>query len=151
MITNLGAIRRAHAQLIRDTKAATLKASIGAANHGIRWSRSYAGYSHRTGTLKRATRKRIVRLKSGARVILQNTAKHAHFIEHGTRPHWIYPRRPGGRLVFWWDKTGRVMHLRRVWHPGTRPYRFLHNATHQASLRFGTLIAPELAKAAARF
>jgi hypothetical protein len=38
--------------------------------------------------------------------------------EKGTRPHPIFPRRPGGKLVFYWPRVGQVVHLARVRHPG---------------------------------
>lgn len=46
----------------------------------------------------------------------------------GTQPHPIDPRRPGGFLVFWSGREGRVIYARHVDHPGTRPNRFLVNA-----------------------
>lgn len=44
--------------------------------------------------------------------------------DRGARPHVIRPRRPGGMLVFYWPKVGRVVHLRKVNHPGNRPQRW---------------------------
>lgn len=43
----------------------------------------------------------------------------------GTAAHVIYPRKPGGRLVFYWAKAGRVVFARKVSHPGTSPNRYL--------------------------
>jgi len=37
----------------------------------------------------------------------------------------IRPRRPGGRLRFWWAKMGQIVYLRRVNHPGSRSNPFL--------------------------
>lgn len=51
--------------------------------------------------------------------------KYAGWMEHGTRPHMIYPKKPGGFLVFHWPKAGRVVFLRSVRHPGTPAYRYL--------------------------
>lgn len=41
----------------------------------------------------------------------------------GTPRHWIYPKKPGGRLVFFWPSPNgpnAVVHLPRVNHPGYR-------------------------------
>jgi hypothetical protein len=54
-----------------------------------------------------------------------STLKYAGWMEHGTRPHVIRPKRPGGLLVFFWPKAGRTVFLRSVNHPGTRPYHYL--------------------------
>ena len=53
-------------------------------------------------------------------------AEHASFQDQGTKgPYTILPRRPGGLLVFFWPKVGRVVALRRVRHPGIqRPSKF---------------------------
>lgn len=50
-------------------------------------------------------------------------APHGVFIEAGTRPHVITPRRPGG-LLRWESPPGTVHWAKRVQHPGTRPYPF---------------------------
>ena len=41
----------------------------------------------------------------------------ASIIEHGTRPHFIYPHKPNG-VLRWEDEDG-VHFARWVWHPGT--------------------------------
>lgn len=41
----------------------------------------------------------------------------------GTWPHWIFPRNPSGVLRF--ASRGMVVYARRVWHPGTKPNKFL--------------------------
>lgn len=53
-------------------------------------------------------------------------AEHASFQDQGTKgPYTILPRRPGGLLVFFWPRVGRVVALRRVRHPGIQnPSRF---------------------------
>ena len=49
----------------------------------------------------------------------------AIYSERGTKPHKIYPRTAGGRLVFYWAKVGRVVRLRSVNHPGQRAQLWL--------------------------
>ena len=51
--------------------------------------------------------------------------EHAKFVIHGTAPHVIKPRKPGGRLRFFWFKKGRWAVFRHVNHPGTAANDFL--------------------------
>jgi hypothetical protein len=51
--------------------------------------------------------------------------KQVVFIIHGTRPHVIRPKKPGGMLKFYWWRKGRVVHFRRVHHPGTVENNFM--------------------------
>jgi len=48
------------------------------------------------------------------------------YVEFGTRPHVIRPKRPGGMLR-WEDQTG-VHYALKVHHPGTRPQPFMRPA-----------------------
>jgi hypothetical protein len=68
-----------------------------------------------------------VRKGSGRRVLYGNDgdAWYAPLIEWGTRPHAIVPVRAS--VLRWEDATG-VHYARRVWHPGTRPYRVMSGA-----------------------
>lgn len=49
-----------------------------------------------------------------------NIAPHAHFLEHGTAPHFIFPKKEGG--VLRWESGGEVHFARWVIHPGTKAY-----------------------------
>lgn len=60
------------------------------------------------------------------------TARHALWMEHGTKPHVIRPKKPGGLLVFYWAKMGRKVFLRSVNHPGTKPHRYLEKGLSRA-------------------
>ena len=55
----------------------------------------------------------------------------AYLHHEGTRPHVIVPRR-ASVLVFWSNKSGRVIYNRRVLHPGTGPNRYLTDNLHLA-------------------
>lgn len=58
--------------------------------------------------------------------------KHAIYVHKGTPPHVIRARRPGGRLVFFWHKVGRVVKPQKVNHPGTMANPFLERALRRA-------------------
>jgi phage gpG-like protein len=48
--------------------------------------------------------------------------------EFGSRPHRIYPKRPGGMLNFYWERLGQDVTLPFVRHPGTPEQPFLRPA-----------------------
>lgn len=54
----------------------------------------------------------------------------AIFVTGGTRPHMIFPRRPGGVLRF--TVSGQVVYARFVNHPGNKPNPFLKDALRAA-------------------
>lgn len=55
-------------------------------------------------------------------------AKHAIYVELGSRPHEIRPRR--AKALRFTIGT-RVVFAKRVWHPGTAPTRFLSGAVNE--------------------
>lgn len=76
-----------------------------------------------------------VRVPGGWRTRVTNTAAQASYLENGTRPHVILPRR-GTYLVFP-GRDGRLVFARQVNHPGTRPYRVLTDALRIGIRRAG--------------
>jgi len=56
------------------------------------------------------------------------SAPYAVFVNEGTAPHEILPKRAGGLLRFYWPKIGAWVALPRVWHPGTYPAGFVTRA-----------------------
>jgi hypothetical protein len=46
------------------------------------------------------------------------------FVHEGTVPHLILPKN-GKHLVFYWGRAGRVVYLKQVHHPGSKPNRWL--------------------------
>lgn len=54
---------------------------------------------------------------------------YAAYVNDGTRPHVIRPKRRGGRLRF--NVGGRVVYARVVNHPGTRARPFLDRALRE--------------------
>lgn len=67
-------------------------------------------------------------ISSPARTARDN-APYGLFMEVGTRPHIIRPKRPDGWLR-WIDRDGRVRFAKVVHHPGTRPYAYLRRALY---------------------
>lgn len=54
-------------------------------------------------------------------------------LEYGSDPHTIEPVN-GPSLVFFWGKVGRVVHAKKVNHPGTRPYSMMALARVRANV-----------------
>jgi hypothetical protein len=61
-------------------------------------------------------------------------AGYAIYMERGTRPHVITPRNPNGYMVFYWARVGHVVHRKKVFHPGTRPYFWAERGLREAFL-----------------
>lgn len=66
---------------------------------------------------------------NGLRLRIKNRAKHATYIEAGTRAHVIVPRT--ARVLHWKDASGDHF-ATLVHHPGTRAYRILERAVRRA-------------------
>lgn len=82
----------------------------------------------RTGAMAAGIHWTPGRNRMGLTATIGTPARYAAIMELGSRPHEILPKRTGGLLVFFWPKVGHVVHLPRVWHPGTRAYLFLTKA-----------------------
>lgn len=81
--------------------------------------------TRRPGTLRDSIVKRVMSDSQGFYVAVIATDEIALWHHEGTRPHVI---NGNPFLVFYWPKVGKVVYLRRVNHPGTRPNRFLVDA-----------------------
>lgn len=75
-----------------------------------------------SGDLRRSL---SVRVESG-RVLVGPTAPYAGYVEFGTAPHEIRPKKQGGVLVF--TAGGQKVYARVVKHPGTKPQPFVQPA-----------------------
>ena len=84
-------------------------------------------------------------------MIIRNTAPHASFIEHGTKPHVIRARRVNFLRFEWPRGSGNIVFRRAVYHPGNRAYRFLWDATTESFRVFGFLLAADMQRVAQRF
>lgn len=91
--------------------------------------------SRRPGTLRDSIVKRVV--DRGGELVVQVGSEDPIALWHheGTQPHVIVPRR-ARRLVFWSARSQRVIYAKRVFHPGTRPNRYLLNAVRVLRSRY---------------
>ena len=91
----------------------------------------------RTGFLRRNIIWRVEGLTG--RVVSQ--APYSAFVEFGTRPHMIFPRRARA-LRF--EVGGQVVFARYVRHPGTRGQFFMRRALHDALNRLSEFVRARL-------
>lgn len=83
------------------------------------------------GSMKAGIRVSIQRGPGGDfRGVIRSTHPASIYVLNGTRPHRIFPRRPGGVLRF--TVGGRVVYARYVNHPGTKAQPFLQQALRAA-------------------
>ena len=76
----------------------------------------------KTGELARSIRFRSFKKgegRLGFRVYAQEPLM--SFVQLGTKPHVIRPKRPGYPLRFFWPRVGKMVHFMSVNHPGTKP------------------------------
>lgn len=79
---------------------------------------------------------------SGGKVIIgpdETIAPYAGFVEFGTQPHDIKPKKPGGVLVF--TMNGKKVVTRLVHHPGTQPQPYVVPAFEAWVDSLGTMAA----------
>jgi HK97 gp10 family phage protein len=69
----------------------------------------------------------------------ETSAPYAGYVEFGTKPHVIVPKKPGGVLVF--HVGGRKVFTRRVHHPGSRPHPYVMPAFQSWVDSLGTMAA----------
>lgn len=147
---NVGQARNAHSRFLHKVVTAIDAEAEQAGVFGRLHVRAHAGFKHRTGQTAAATTHTVRKGRGSWTVALQNRAKHAAALDLGARPHVIAARR-APFLVFWWPKLRRLMALRKVNHPGNRPYRFLYRATHAAFRVFAKGATSALERIASQF
>jgi hypothetical protein len=86
-------------------------------------NKARAQVGKKTGALARSIGMSVSGATYGVKLSVYARDKKAFKHHEGTRPHVIYPKNPGGVLIF--GKGGRVIKTKRVMHPGTKPNRFL--------------------------
>lgn len=71
-----------------------------------------------TGRLSSSLRLRYTYTRDSVTAVIYSPLDHAGMAEGGTRRHPIMPRRPGGKLRFYWRKTAMIHYFAHVDHPG---------------------------------
>jgi HK97 gp10 family phage protein len=99
----------------QESQITTQQVLIQSANHIL--AEIEARVPVKTGTLRRSL---AIKVETNKVTIGPNEAQapYAGYVEFGTKPHVIKPKKPGGYLVF--TIGGRKIFARQVRHPGTR-------------------------------
>ncbi len=126
---DLAQIKRAHADLIRQTEKAVDRETEEAGRFAENYVHAHPTFTPRTGKLQDSTGHKVLRLSSGRILRITNKAKYAAAIDQGSKAHLIVARRASALRFMW---KGQLMFRRWVWHPGTRPRKFLWRATFAA-------------------
>lgn len=79
-----------------------------------------------TGAYKAGFVTTTIRGAGTFRIVVANIDRKATWIENGTPPHLILPRR--ATILRFTSRSGGVVFARQVNHPGTKPYRILATA-----------------------
>lgn len=120
------------------------KSGLAAAASAI-CSQAKALAPRRTGHLKHSISQSVYPIVGGMKAVIGTNVHYARYVEEGTKPHPIVPKRAGGvlrwvvgnRLVY--NKKGRInkkaskqsflyAFARKVNHPGTKPQPYLSRA-----------------------
>lgn len=86
-------------------------------------------------------KKIILSIYSSARDILE-------YVVQGTRPHPIFPKKPGGLLAFYWARKEKSVIVSSVQHPGTIANRFQERAYEKAEPELDVLLRKAAGKTA---
>ena len=131
MITNLDEVHRAHEHFLAGNARLIVEAETTAGRHALNYVHSYSTFTRRTGKLQDRTRYRIVRTSGGRILRLANPLPYAAAIDTGSKAHRITA--VSAQALRFKSRSGVMLFRRSVWHPGTKPYKFLYNAADSAS------------------
>lgn len=147
---DLSAVKKLHTKLLRATVASLDSELERAGQFAEQHVRLYPKFKPRSGNLQAATEHKVIRTRRGGIVRILNRKKYAGAIDLGAKKHPIFARRKP-YLVFYWPKLGRWMRLKKVNHPGNRPYKFLYRASNAAARTFEKNMLSQMSRIAGRF
>ena len=149
MITNLEEVKRGHAHFLAGNARLIVDAETIAGRHALTYVQRYSEFTRRTGKLQDTTRFRIVRTAGGRLLRIANPQAYAASIDTGSKAHRITAK--NGKALRFMSRSGVMIFRRSVWHPGTRPYKFLYNATDSAYRVLGQELKRGMTVLAERF
>lgn len=86
----------------------------------------------KTGAMALKMHYKLKTYTTGIGFLAGSNARYTLYPDQGTSPHKITPKTPGGSLVFFWPKAGKVVHLKSVQHPGNKGSHFLERGLRRA-------------------
>lgn len=129
-ISNLDEVRRGHEHFLAGNARLIQSAEDLAGRHALTYVQHYSEFKRQTGKLQDTTAYRIVRTSGGKILRITNPQPYAPSIDTGSRAHRITAK--NAKALRFVTRAGVLLFRRSVWHPGTRPYKFLYNATDSA-------------------
>lgn len=147
---NIGAIRAKHSRFITRNSLMVQRTLEEAGKFADDHVQSFSRFKQRSGgkSLKVTTQHKLMRTSGGKLLRIFSTKKHAPFIEYGTKPHVIAARR---KKFLRFTVRGQLVFARKVNHPGTPAYRFMHKATSAAYRIAGQQLRVGMSRVAAKF
>lgn len=152
---DLSAVKKAHRRFLAAHDRAVDKSLDEAGDHAAHHVKTHSAFNRRSAarSVKDATKHKVIRTRGGKLVRITNNKTRRGYsvsagLEHGTRAHTIRAK-PGKSLAF--RSGGQLIFRKSVQHPGTRPYRFLSNATSAAHRFIGPRLKRQLSRVAKRF
>lgn len=155
---SLRAVKRKHNRFQNFLRKELTEAMTDVGERFVDHVRTKSRFNRRTpggASQKEATHWRLIRSRKGRLLRVKHpkraTAKRvlvANVLEHGSKRHPI-PLIPGRKMLRFRGRTGEWVFRRQVMHPGTKPYRFFHNAGVSAR-RFSSRRIESVLKSSAR-
>lgn len=148
---NVVKVKKHHDRFLRANEDMVQQQLTLGGRFAVQYAEQFPRFTPRSANgLASANEFKVVRTRGGKLLKLRNRKRHARWIEDGTRPHDI---RWHGRklLTFFWPKIGSWVRTKRVKHPGTRPYKFLHGAYMAMSRRTVSSMQSHMRLIARRF
>ena len=143
-------VKRGHTKFLQFNRVMLDKTVSEAGRRGVRHAEQHPHFIPRSPRgLAKSNQYKILRTRKGRLLRLQNPKRHAKWIEDGTKPHVIKPRR--AKLLRFRAKSGALVFARKVNHPGTKPYRFLYGGARVAGRHMGRLLKVGMRRLAKRF
>lgn len=143
---NVDLLRKSHERFLRaNARMLDIAADLGVDTANQHIDR-YPGFKPRSGDLQRLTRGKVVRTAKGRTVRIKSSGKankYANAIDGGARAHVIVPKRR--QFLVFTGRDGRLVFVRRVNHPGNRPYKYGWRAAWAAHRVMGQFLRAEMA------
>ena len=137
-VIDIGEIKKAHSAFVSKLNAVVKKNLIETARDVQ--DRVIADDSFKGNKLRHSIRYSV---PSNTKIKVYTSAKHASFVEDGTRPHVIRARR-AKTLAFYSETLNRFVFPRSVNHPGTKPTKFFSRAVAGAEQELSARITEDL-------
>jgi hypothetical protein len=149
MLLNLDEVQRGHDHFLAGNQRLVSSAEELAGRHALQYVQQHSEFHRRSGKLQDKTAYRVVKTSGGKILRISNPLPYAAAIDTGSKAHRITAR--NASVLRFVSRSGVLMFRRSVWHPGTRPYKFLYNATDSAYRVLGQDLERGMTELARRF